>query len=114
MFEQQINKPPFQVKFIDPQEVRMGSPYNLCSIKILGNDKIKLENNAWQDKLAWSKDFQYLVLIKWNFTKNEPGFHFVIFNIYTGECKTSERIFGLLKYLEIQDKKILYKKFYLK
>jgi hypothetical protein len=109
-----LSQPPFQVNFIEPREVRMGSPYNLCSIKVSGSNKLHLEENAWQDKLAWSKDFKYLVLIKWNFEKNEPSFHFVIYNVETGENKISERIFGLLNDIEIVENKILYNKFFLK
>lgn len=58
-----------------PNEIRMGSPYNLCELEISGTS-IVLPTGGWQDKYAWSENDKYLVLIHYNFDEKEPGFHF--------------------------------------
>ena len=68
-------KRPFQIKVTNVDEVRMGSPYNRCNIELVGFDKTKLPEGGWQDKYAWSDDSKTLVLIKWDFENNKPGFH---------------------------------------
>ncbi len=103
---------PFGVVFIRPSEIRMGSPYNHCYIKLVGLSNILLEDAAWQDKCAWGEDNKYLVLIKWNMDNNEPSFHFVIFNTTSGESKESERIFGLVNTLAVKGNTIFYSKFF--
>ena len=104
---------PFEVKVMNPSEIRMGSPYNSCEIELVGFDDIELPNVAWQDKYAWSEDFKKLILIQWNFDLNEPGFHFYIIDTNTGNSHTTERIFGLPNNLEIIGNKISYNKFLL-
>jgi hypothetical protein len=76
-------KRPFEINIINPQEIRMGSPYNCCHIELVGNSKITLPKAGWQDKYAWSSDSKYLVLIKWNLEDNEPGFHLFLITIET-------------------------------
>jgi hypothetical protein len=111
MTEDKVRKP-LQIDFINPCEIRMGSPYNLCEIRLTGKTKIKIENNAWQDLALYTKDKRYLILVKWNLEKNEPGFHFVIFNIATGDKVISDRIMGCLNSMEFEKGKIKYNKFH--
>lgn len=104
-------KPLFEVRFTNIDEIRMGSPYNTCKIEIIGISNIKLPATAgWQDKYAWTPDFKQLVLIKWN-TSNEPGFHFFIIDIESGESRESPKVLGLLNNLSIIGKNIFYNKF---
>lgn len=105
------NTRPFEIKFVSVREIRIGSLYNGCDIKLIGQTIIKLEAAWWQDKFAWSDDNNYLVLIKWNLDNNDPGFHFVIFNTRTGISHTSERIMGMVNSLSLTDNKVLYSKF---
>ncbi len=102
---------PFELMFISPSEIRMGSPYNHCQIQFVGLTNIKLEDGWWQDKHAWTEDNKYLVLIKWNLDNNDPGFHFRVFNTLTGNSLTSDRIMGMVNSLSITDTKVLYNKF---
>lgn len=111
MTEDKVHRP-LQIDFINQREIRMGSPYNLCEIRLSGKINIKLENNAWQDLALWTNDNKYLILVKWNLEKNEPGFHFVIFNIATGDNIISERIMGCLNSMEFENGKIKYNKFF--
>ncbi|MBD1397810.1 hypothetical protein H9Q13_11600 [Pontibacter sp. JH31] len=110
MTEDKVRRP-LQIDFINPREIRMGSPYLLCEIKLSGRTNINLENNAWQDLSLWTDDNKYLILVKWNLEKNEPGFNFVIFNIATGDNVISERIMGCLNSMEVENGKIRYNKF---
>jgi hypothetical protein len=105
-----MTKRPFKIKFLDTSEVRMGSPYNNCHIELIGTD-IKLPKVGWQDKFAWTSDSKKLVLVKWNFDKNEPSFHFFIIDTQTGKSFESKRIFGLLDNLSIGNNIIKYRKF---
>jgi hypothetical protein len=106
-----INRP-FKIKFISIREIRMGSPYNGCDIKFIGQTNIKLGEAAWwQDKFAWSDDNKYLVLVQWNMDNNDPGFHLTIFNTLTGQSQTSERIIGMVNNLSVTDNRVLYNKF---
>jgi hypothetical protein len=104
-------KRPFKIKFVSPSEIRMGSPYNYCSIQIDGQTNIKLEDDWWQDKCAWTYDNKYLVLILWNLSNNDPGFHFVVYNTDTGNNYKSERIMGMTNKLSVKDNTIFYNKF---
>ena len=58
-------KEPFKVSITNVSEIRMGSPYNLCDIELLGFNKVKFsKGRAWQDKYAWRDDFEKIVFIK--------------------------------------------------
>jgi hypothetical protein len=92
-------------------EVRMGSPYNSCKIELLGQNKIHLPKARWQDKYAWTNDSKKLVLIKWDFENNEPGFHLFYIDIETGKTVESKKISGLPNTISIVDNKITVNKF---
>ena len=106
-----MNERPFKIKIINYGEIRMGSPYNGCEIHLVNYDKIKLPNATWQDIYAWSEDSKKLVLVQWNLEKNEPGFHFFIIHIESGEFTRSHRIFGCVNSLVVREDKIIYNKF---
>jgi hypothetical protein len=102
---------PFRILCISPQEVRMGAPYNSCKIELVGQDKINLPKASWQDKYAWTNDSKKLVLIKWDFENNEPGFHLFYIDTETGRTIESKRIFGLPNSISIVDNKVTINKF---
>jgi hypothetical protein len=104
-------KMPFEIKITDVGEVRMGSPYNSCYIELVGFHKLKISSHGWQDKFAWSEDSEKLVLIKWNFENNQPGFHIFSIETETGKTKESERIIGLPNSFSILDNKVKLNKF---
>lgn len=104
-------KRPFQVKVTNAGEVRMGSPYNNCDIELIGFEKLKLPKAGWQDKYAWSEDSKNLLLIKWNFQNNVPGFHLFLINTETGQTKESPRFTGLPNNISITGNKIKINKF---
>jgi hypothetical protein len=89
----------------------MGSPYNFCEIELVGFDKLSLSKYGWQDKYVWTDDSSKLVLIKFDFENNTPGFHFFIINTNTGETKQSGRYLGLINEISIANNKIVINKF---
>jgi len=106
-------KRPIEIEIIgQPSEIRMGSPYKTCELKLTGTD-LKLPKNGWSDKFAWTKDSKVLALIQWDFENNEPGFHFYIIDPQTDKLTKSERIMGLVNSIKINNNKILYNKFLL-
>ena len=106
-------KRPIDIEIIgQPSEIRMGSPYKTCELKLTGTD-LKLPKNGWSDKFAWTKDSKVLALIQWDFENNEPGFQFYIIDTLTDKLTKSERIIGLVNSIKINNDKILYNKFLL-
>jgi len=89
----------------------MGSPYNHCHIELIGFDKMMLPKAGWSDKYAWTDDSKRLVLVKWDFENNIPGFHLYFINTENGEVFESPRIFGLLSDISIAGKKVRITKF---
>ncbi len=102
-----MKKEPFKIEFIEPQEIRMGSSYNHCGIKLIGDTKINLENGWWQDTYAWNDNYTKLALVKWNLDNNEPGFHIVIIDVTTGKRQETKRIFGCINSIAFKTDKLL-------
>ena len=53
-----------KIRFINRQEIRMGSPYRCCGIRLYGAwiPDIPIDEN-YQDIKAWSDDGKYLALV---------------------------------------------------
>ena len=66
------------VKFRNRGEIRMGSPFNLYSIKLEGEWVPDLPKDDWQNTHTRSPDGRYLVLTSWETTGNWPGFYLVL------------------------------------
>ena len=105
-------KRPIQVFFKNVGEIRMGSPYNTCSIEIVGSEKIQLPTASWQDKLAWSDDSKALVLVKWELAGNNPAFKLVKIETETGRIQESIRMLGAINTLKLTSNTVHYNKFY--
>jgi hypothetical protein len=102
---------PFQIKVSNASEIRMGSPYNTCSIELIGFNKVELPKNGWQDKYAWNEKSDHLVLIKWSFENNNPGYALYLINISEGKIQQSPRFQGLLNDVMLNGKKAKINKF---
>ena len=109
--EQEETKRPLEVRLTNVGEVRMGSPYNLCNIELVGKHQIELAQTGWQDIYAWTEDSKRLVLIKWNFENNDPGFHLFLVNSENGKTLESSRILGLPESISITGDIVTYRKF---
>ncbi len=106
-----VKKNPIEIIPIDkPSEIRVGSPYSTCQYKFKGTS-IQLPKSNWQNKYAWSLDKKFLVLIQYNFIKNDPGFLLYIIDTKMDTVKITKRIKGFVKTISVENKVIRYNKF---
>lgn len=105
------NQKPLDVKIVGKStEIRMGSPYSICILELVGTT-IRMTLEGFYNKYAWSRDNKFLILIKWDIEENEPGFQFYILNTKSGSFIISERISGFVNNLKVNNQTIHYKKF---
>lgn len=64
----------YEISFLNPIEIRMGSPFNLATVVIKGSFLPDLSNASFQDKGIVSKDKLSCYLIEWVTSSNEPAF----------------------------------------
>lgn len=88
----------------------MGSPYMMADLKLEGVN-VKIPKTSWQDKFAISENKKFIVLIRFELTDNEPGFVFYIINTEKEKVKKTQRIFGLINSVGIENQKIKFNKF---
>jgi hypothetical protein len=82
------------VEFIDCGEVRMGSPYDCCNIKLEGSWIPKLPTRDWQNVSASSPDGRFLGLVRWSTADNQPGFYVFTIDLQDRAVRKSSRIKG--------------------
>ena len=93
---------PFEIEFDIISEIRHGSPYNLAELNIIGKADFKIKrNNDWQNIQAWTEDYKYFALIKWDLRNNEPGFNVILFDSKKGQLKKTDRISGCCNKLKL-------------
>jgi len=81
--------------FFECIEIRMGSPFKACNLRLVGEWAPELPYETWQDVWATSKDKRILGLIAWDIDeKNNPGFRIVVVNERKRTITTSDRIPG--------------------
>ena len=83
-----------RVAFQDVKEIRMGSPYNVCRIRLSGPWVPNLPNTDWQDLSAQRDDGEAVALVRWDTPNNEPGFRIVVINSQMKTVRTSQRFQG--------------------
>lgn len=102
-----------EIKISNLSEIRMGSPYNTCDIELIGINDFHLPKSGWQDKYAFTEDFKKLVLIRWSFPNNEPGFILYLIDIENLSYQESIRLLGLPKTVSVNNEgHVLISKFY--
>ncbi len=99
-----------KISFSNRREIRMGSPYMMADLHVEGLD-IVIPKACWQDKFAISKDRNFIALISFELSDNEPGFEIYIINTNKKTITKTKRIFGLINNISIIDKKIKFNKF---
>lgn len=95
-----------QVQFVDPIEIRMGSPYCVCQVKLSGAwvPELPSRDEDFQNIEAWSDDGNYLALVQWRISEqNEPGFRILTIAIKERRLKKSRRIRGCCHSLSWKD-----------
>ena len=63
-----------RVTFLNCSEVRMGSPYQVCDIRLQLDWKPDLPGSGFQDLSVESPDGRYLSLVEWHIVDNAPAF----------------------------------------
>jgi hypothetical protein len=86
---------PFEIKFKYISEIRNGSPYNLVELTHNADREVDLKaNDDWQDRQSWTRNGDFVALVKWNFINGEPGFLIILLDTNKGEITKSNRIQG--------------------
>lgn len=62
-----------EVEFLDCGEIRMGSPYNVCRIRLNLSWQPPVPTSDFQDICATTSDGRYLALVRWDTSNNQPG-----------------------------------------
>jgi hypothetical protein len=62
------------VEFVNCSEIRMGSPFVTCGVRLHLDWAPDLPTTGYQDLSAQSPDGRYLALVQWHVRANEPGF----------------------------------------
>jgi hypothetical protein len=76
-------------------EIRMGSPYQVCDLKLKGSWVPKLPKYDCQNIFSQSSDRRYLALVAWDINKNNsPGFKIVIIDSKEKTISETDRIRG--------------------
>ena len=84
-----------EVSFLNSQEVRMGSPHNICDLEITGEWIPELPKEDWQDITASSPDNRFVGLVAWDVSEdNQPGFKIYCVDTLERSFTVSDRING--------------------
>lgn len=101
-----------KVRFSKKEEIRMGSPYNVCRVRITGDWVPDLPETDWQDIRAFRPDGTAVALVRWDTPGNVPGFRLWIVDAEARTVETSPRFPGCCEKLEWRtDREIAWKAF---
>jgi hypothetical protein len=89
-----------KVRFTNPQEIRMGSPYHVADLILDGPWKPDLPDEEWQDLTAQSADGRYVGLVAWDIRNNTPGFKVYTIDTLSKTVAQTDRIAGCCQQLE--------------
>jgi hypothetical protein len=82
-----------KIEFSNCSEIRMGSPYQVCTLNIDAEWGARLGERDWQDRAAHSPDGRFVGLVYWDIL-NSPGFRIMLLDTKTKRVNESERIAG--------------------
>ena len=88
-----------KVEFLNVREIRMGSPYSLCEVRLSGDWVPDLPDWDWQDIMAEREENGLLALVRWDTPGNRPGFRIYIINSTNRSIHVSPRFPGCCKKL---------------
>lgn len=87
--------PIITVDFLNAMEIRMGSPFQVCDIKLNGSWVPQLPERNWQDISAASPNGRFLALVARDIgDENVPAFRIVLIDKKERRLSQSERIAG--------------------
>jgi len=89
-----------QLHFEPRGEIRMGSPYQLCSVQIEGPWVPDLTAEpVWSNVYGRSPDSTVVALVQWDIVRNDPGFRVVTLDSVKRTVQTSGRLVGICESL---------------
>ena len=93
---------PIRVRFVEPIEIRMGSPYNACRVLLTGPWVPDLPDagQGFQDVKAWSPSGEFLGLVQWDIPQNDPGFRVLVVGVRNQTLTRSRRVAGCCESLK--------------
>ena len=81
--------------FDDCIEIRMGSRFRICRLRLEGSWIPPVPNDdGWQNLSATSPDGRFVALVRWDTGGNEPGFQILTVDCRDRTVQTSDRIPG--------------------
>lgn len=72
-----MKHPALTARFLNVNEIRMGSPFNHAHVEIVGGTPSFLRDREYQDLALSSADGNDLILVEWDIVKNSPGFRLI-------------------------------------
>lgn len=102
------------VRFLEPVEIRMGSRYCACRVRLSGRWVPELPDGGegFQNIKAWSPDGNYLGLVQWRVSRqNEPGFRILTIAVKQRRMIKSGRIRGCCESLNWENGTFTYRAF---
>ncbi len=96
---------PIRVRFLGCGEIRMGSPYSTCRVRLTGEwvPELPGQGDDFQNLKAWSPDRRFLALVRWATGSNLPGFKVVIISLESRSVTQSRRRKGCCQSIRWED-----------
>src|SRR6266702_8812789 len=92
-------------------EIRMGSPFQICRLRLTGDWTPILEECGWLPLYCRSSDGRYWGLVEWDTAGNMPGFRVVLIDENRKSVDSSRRILGCCESLTWGDEVIHWQAF---
>ncbi|HTZ72383.1 MAG TPA: hypothetical protein VMB47_00550 [Candidatus Aquilonibacter sp.] len=99
------------VKVSNREEIRMGSPFQICQLTIAGVALPELPLDGWTPIFATSFDGTAVALTRWDILENKPGFRLILVKQGQTKIQESARISGCCESLVWAKDKIQWKAF---
>ena len=100
-----------KVVFSDFHEIRTGSPFQSCNVRLEGSWVPELGARSWQPLSAYSSDQNCLALAVWEFGDSRPGFRVIVIDENNHSVRESGRIPGCCTSLLFFDRLVYWKAF---
>jgi len=96
-----------RVRFEGCEEIRMGSPYHACTLRLDGDWTPALPADGWIRISAFSPDRRFTGLAHWDSRDNAPGFRIFTIDCVERNYELSDRIDGYCQSLAWSDGKFV-------
>jgi hypothetical protein len=96
-----------RVRFEGCEEIRMGSPYHACTLRLDGEWTPALPADGWIRISAFSPDRRFTGLAHWDSRDNAPGFRIFTIDCVERNYELSDRIDGYCQSLAWSDGKFV-------